>query len=65
MTEDPRDIIARQRAEMDQAIAPMPIFATALHHYYKALTDAGFSESQALELTLQWQAHILRGGVTG
>ena len=48
--ESPEDQLARQRAELEQAVAALPDQAHAIWSYYSALVAEGFSESQAIYL---------------
>lgn len=40
---------------MEQMGAFVRDFAPVVYRYYEALTEAGFSEDQALRLTVEWQ----------
>ena len=48
-------------AQLDQALRQVADAAKLTYAYYRGLVDAGFSEEQALALTLGWQAATLRG----
>ncbi len=57
MTGDPRDDhdvdpLVRLRAELDQAVAMAPELARTARGYYEAFGAEGFSERQALFLTI-------------
>lgn len=52
-------------AQFDQALRSVADAAKLTYAYYRGLVDAGFSEDQALALTLGWQAATLRAGQSG
>ena len=48
----PTDPLPALQAELDQAAATAPMFAQTIRAYVEAFTAAGFTESQALYLTV-------------
>lgn len=51
--EDPRDHLARARAELDQAMMVAPSLARAYYTLHKAFREAGFSRQEALQLVVE------------
>ncbi len=50
----------QEQAALDQALATMAdTFPSMIHRYYTGLVQAGFSETQALLLTIEAQKAIL------
>ena len=58
----PEDPLPKLRADLDQAIAGMAEVARLLHGYFTQLVAAGFSERQALTMTVACQRHLLTNG---
>lgn len=56
------DDIARLRAEMDQAAAGLKEVARNLWTFYTELTEAGFSEDQAMMFAHAFLAGLIAGG---
>ncbi len=61
MSDDPRDVLAKMRADLDQAIASFPQTANLLRGHYSAHVAAGFTDTQAMTLTLGFQSWMLNG----
>lgn len=49
-----QEALARQKAEIDQAVAAMGELARALWTFFSDLTEQGFTEAQALRLCAAW-----------
>lgn len=49
-------------AQLDQALRTVADAARLTYAYYCGLVEAGFSEDQALALTLGWQAATINAG---
>ncbi len=62
MTPTSEDPLPKLRADLDQAIAGMAEFARLVHGYFTQCVAAGFSERQALSLTVAYQRHLLSNG---
>ncbi len=60
----PEDPLPKLRADLDQAIAGMAEFARLVHGYFTQCVAAGFSERQALSLTVAYQRHLLTNGAS-
>ncbi len=58
----PDDPLPKLRAELDQAIAGMAEFTRLMHGYFTQCVTAGFSERQALTMTVAYQRHMLTNG---
>lgn len=58
--EEAKDALARLAATTDQAIASMPTIAALTASYFKALLAAGFERGEALTLTRDYWAAILK-----
>jgi hypothetical protein len=54
------DDVARLRAEMDQAASAAKEMARAMRSFYAELSEQGFSEEQAMTLTLGWLTAMVR-----
>lgn len=48
-------------AALDQLLRAMLDVAKAVRSYHLALVEQGFSEAQALELAIAYQAQLMRG----
>lgn len=59
MENDPREELARIKAEMDQAIAGLGETARALRALFTELQSEGFDEAQAMRLTSTWLRAML------
>lgn len=60
MDDDPRDEMARLRAQSDQARESTKEIVSSLHGFYADLVERGFTEDQAFEMTLKWM-EVLNG----
>jgi hypothetical protein len=54
--------IARMRAEMDQAREGLKEYTATLWTFYSELLEQGFTEAQALRLTVQFVKGASAGG---
>lgn len=52
MIDDPRDELARQRAELDQALAELPDAAHTAFLLFDSYTRQGFTREEALQLLI-------------
>lgn len=59
------DPFAKMVADLDQVVAGMPMVARLLRAYFGALVAQGFTESEALALTLNYQSATLRAAYRG
>lgn len=65
MTDDPQDMLAKMRADLDQAIASFRETARLLRGHFDAQVAAGFTEPQALALTRDFQRLLFHGAIGG
>jgi hypothetical protein len=61
LDKDIREIASQ--ADMDQSAAGLSNFARMSGEYFRDLKEAGFSVSQAFEMTKQWQLALLTAGL--
>lgn len=62
---DPKDEVARLRAAADQAKEEMYEFAGSTHAFYRGCVDQGFTEEQALKLTITWLTETIGAALGG